>query len=217
MCSFSTGEVKIVETKAKVIERVSKKEVQVNEQVAVQRAKECDVVKAGAPAAHVGLQKSTPVKNNTHQATPTHAQGKRPEHTSEEHSSQHNKETKACVVKRQEREVDVNISKQHRANVTNTDQVNKDSKGSNNLRALVNGAVKGEDSVLMNNNLTVEVSKQSLHVFANEGKAKGGSQVEVIRATVTPLPVGHLSPPIIKLEPLDVKGSCDEVQSMEVR
>ncbi|XP_029029034.1 MAP7 domain-containing protein 2a isoform X2 [Betta splendens] len=196
------GEVKIVETHANVNEQVSKqKEVQVKGQVTVQCTKECEVVKTGAAAAHTALQKSTSAKNNTPGPV------KRLEHISEEHSSQHNKETKACGVKRQEREVAVDVSQQHRANGKITDPKNKEPEPK--LGAMMNGAVKGGDSALMNNNLSC---KQSLHVSTCEGKAK----VEVIRATVTSLPVGHTSPPIIKLEPLDVKGSCDEVQSMEV-
>lgn len=205
--------------------QVSKKgEFQVKEQVTVQSTKKCDVVKKEA-AAQMDNQKSIPVKNNT-QVTPTHSVPvKGLEQTSEEHSSQHNKEAKACVLKQQEREVEVNVSKQHRANVKVTDQTNKeptkptaDAKANQKEGGVMNGAVKGEESALMKNHPTVEVRKQqSLHVSTTEGKAKGGSQVEVIRASVTPLSVGHLSPPTIKLEPLDVKGPCDEVQSMEVR
>ncbi|KAK1882699.1 MAP7 domain containing protein 2 [Dissostichus eleginoides] len=48
--------------------------------------------------------------------------------------------------------------------------------------------------------------------------ARGGSQMEVMSPSVATLPVGHPSPPIIRLEPLNVKGtgSSDEVQAMEV-
>lgn len=199
-------------------------EFHIKEQVTVQSTKECDLVKK--EAGKLDIQKSMPVKKNTHQVTPKHCVPvKRLEQTSEEPSSQHNKEAKACVLKQQERELEVNVSKQHRANVKTTDQINKaptkqtaDAKANQMEGGMINGAVKDEESALTNSHLTAEVSKQqSLHVSTAEGKAKGGSQVEVIRASVTPLPVGHLSPPIIKLEPLNVKGSCDEVQSMEVR
>ncbi|XP_070774158.1 MAP7 domain-containing protein 2a [Enoplosus armatus] len=220
------GEVKTVQTNAQVNEQVIKKvEFQVKEQVQV-NTKECAPVKkeAAAAAAQMDSQKSLQVKNNTHQVTPTHsAPDKRPDtkQTSGEHGSQPNREGKACAVKQQGREADMNVNKQHRSNVK--DQIDKeptaDAKANQREGGMMNGAVKGEGSALMSSRLTAEVRKQqSLHVSTAEGKAKGGSQVVVIRSSVTPLPVGHLSPPIIKLEPLDVKGtgSCDEVQSMEV-
>lgn len=210
-------------------EQASKKvEFQVKEQVTVHSTKECGLVKKEAVAVAVGqmdIQMSMSVKNNTHQVTPKHCVPvKRPEQTSE-HSSQQNKEAKVCVLKQQERELEVNVSKQQRANVKTTDQRNKtptkqtaDAKANQMEGGMINGAVKGEESALMNSRLTAVVSKQqSLHVATAEGKAKGGSQVEVVRASVTPLPVGHLKPPTIKLEPLNVKEACDEVQSMEVR
>ncbi len=161
--------------------------------------------------------------------TPTHGvpdKRRDAKQTSEEHGSQPNREGKASVLKQQGREVDMNVNKQHRANVK--DQINKeatkptaDAKVNQREGGMMNGAVKGEGSALMSSHQpTAEVSKQqSLRVSAAEGKAKGGSQKEFVRPPVTPLPAGHPSPPIIKLEPLDVKGtrSCDEVQSMEVR
>lgn len=208
---------------------IKKVEFQVKEQVTVQvDSKESTPVKKEAAAAQMDNQKSLPVKNNTQQVTPTHGvPDKRPDtkQTSEERGSQPNREGKACVLKQQGREVDMNVNRQHRANVKG--QINKeatkptaDAKVNQREGGMMNGAVKGEGSALMSSHLTAEVSKQqSLRVSAAEGKAKGGSQKEVARPPVTPLPVGHLSPPIIKLEPLDVKGTgaCDEVQSMEVR
>ncbi|XP_044077548.1 MAP7 domain-containing protein 2a isoform X2 [Siniperca chuatsi] len=223
------GEVKTVQTNAQVNEQAIKKaEFQVKEQATVQvSTKECGLVKKEAAAAQMDSQKSLQVKNNAHQVTPTHSvPDKRPDtkQTSEEHGSQPNREGKACALKQQGREVDVNVNKQHRANVK--DQINKgqsepteDAKVKQREGGMRNGAVKGEGSASMSKRLTAEVSKQqSLHVSTAEGKTKGGSQMVVIRASVTPMSVGHLSPPIIKLEPLDVKGtgSCDEVQSMEV-
>lgn len=209
-------------------EQASKKvEFQVKEQVTVHSTKECDLVKKeAAAAAQIDIQKSMPVKNNTHQVTPTHCvPGKRLEQASEGPGSQHNKEAKASVLEQQEREVDVNVSKQHRANVKTTDQINTaptkqtaDAKANQMDGAMINGAARGGGSTLINSHLTPGVSMQkSLHVSTAEGKTKVGSQVEVVRTSVTHLPVRQLSPPIIKLEPLDVKGSCDEVQSMEVR
>lgn len=209
---------------------IKKVEFQIKEQVTVQvNSKEsAPVKKEAAASAQMDNQKSLPVKNNTHQVTPTHGvPDKRPDtkQTSQEHGSQPNREGKARVLKQQGGEVDMNVNKQHRANVK--DQISKeatkptaDAKVNQREGGMMNGAVKGEGSALMSSHLAAEVSKQqSLRVSAAEGKAKGGSQMEVARPPVTPLPVGHLSPPIIKLEPLDVKGtgSCDEVQSMEVR
>uniref|UniRef100_A0AAQ6IIX8 MAP7 domain containing 2a n=1 Tax=Anabas testudineus TaxID=64144 RepID=A0AAQ6IIX8_ANATE len=221
------GDEKTVQTNAQVNEQASKKvEFQVKEQVTVHSTKECDLVKKeAAAAAQIDIQKSMPVKNNTHQVTPTHCvPGKRLEQASEGPGSQHNKEAKASVLEQQEREVDVNVSKQHRANVKTTDQINTaptkqtaDAKANQMDGAMINGAARGGGSTLINSHLTPGVSMQkSLHVSTAEGKTKVGSQVEVVRTSVTHLPVRQLSPPIIKLEPLDVKGSCDEVQSMEV-
>ncbi len=194
---------------------------------------ECALVKkeAAATAAQVDKQKSLPAKNNTQQATPTKnvpdksTDAKR---ISEERSSQPNRDGKADVLNKQQGgEGEMNVNKQHKTNVKATDQINKELKKPDakvNQRegggCMMNGAVKGEGSALMSSHVTAEVSKQqSLHVSTAVATAKEGSQREVIRPSVTPLPVGHLSAPTIKLEPLDVKGSGsgDEVQSMEVR
>ncbi|XP_054482333.1 ensconsin-like [Anoplopoma fimbria] len=215
------GEVKTVQTNAQVNEQTIKKvEFQVKEQVNI---KESALVKREAAAAQMDNQKSVQVKNNTHQVTPTRSvPDKRPDtkQTSEEQGSQLNREAKACVLKQQERVVEMNVNKQHRAHVKAADQTHKeptaDAKVNQREGAMMNGAVKGERSALKRSHVTAEVSKQqSLQVST---AAKGGSKVEVVRPSVAPLPLGHLSPPIIKLEQLDVKrmGSCDEVQSMEV-
>lgn len=212
---------------------IKKVEFQVKEQVTVQaNMKECALVKkeAAAGAAQTDNQKNLPVKTHTHPVTPAHGvPDKRLDtrQTSEEHSSQPNREAKATGLKQQAREVDMNVNKQDRANIKAADQISKEraklaagAKVKQKEGGMMNGAVKGGESALMSSHITAEVSKQqSLHGPTAEGKAKGGSQVEVIRPSMTPLPVGHLSPPIIKLEPLEVKdmGSCDEVQSMEVR
>ncbi|XP_075957588.1 MAP7 domain-containing protein 2a [Anarhichas minor] len=211
------GEVKTVQTNAQVNEQTIKKvEFQVKEQVSTKES----VLGKREAAAQMDNQKSLQVKNNTHQVTPTHSvPDKRPDtkQTSEEHSSQLNREAKACVLKQQERVVEMNVNKQHRAHVRAADQTNKkttaDAKVNQRESGMMNGAVKSEGSALKRSHLTAEVSKQqSLHVST---AAKRG---EVIRPSVGTLSLGHLSPPIIKLEPLGVKsmGSCDEVQSMEV-
>ncbi|XP_029304725.1 MAP7 domain-containing protein 2a isoform X2 [Cottoperca gobio] len=214
------GEVKTVQTNAQVNEQAMKKvEFQVKEQVTV-NTKECALVKKEvAGAAQTDNQKSLQVKNNTHQVTPTRSvPDKRPNtrQTSEEPDSKLNREGKVCVLK-QGGEVEWSVNKQQTAHVK--DQINKeptkqtaDAKVNQREGGMMNGAVKGEGS-----HLTAEVSKQRVlhHVLT---AAKGGSQMEVITPSVATLPVGHPSPPIIRLEPLDVKGtgSCDEVQSMEV-
>lgn len=219
---------------------IKKVEFQVKEQVTVQvNTKECAPVKreaaaAAAAVAQIDNPRSLPVKKNQ-EVTPSHSvPDKRPEtkQSSDERCSQPNKEAKDGGVKQQGREVDMNVNHQHRANAKAADQIKKEPtrtatdakanqrKGGGGGGGMMNGAVKGEGSALMSSHTTAEVSKQqSQHVTTAEGKAKGGSQVEVIRPSVTTLPVGHPSPPVIKLEPLDVKGtgSCDEVQSMEVR
>uniref|UniRef100_A0A3Q3MG68 MAP7 domain containing 2a n=2 Tax=Mastacembelus armatus TaxID=205130 RepID=A0A3Q3MG68_9TELE len=226
------GDVKTVQAKAQVNEQASKYvEFEVKEQVTVQvKTKDRRLVKkeAAAATAQMDDQKSMQVKSNTHQLTVSHGSpDKRSDtkQTSEDHSSQVNKEGKACVLKKQGKQMESNVSKQCRANVSATDQTHNepikltaDAKANQKQGGVMNGAVEGEGSALKSSHLTVEVSKQSLHMSAAEGKAKGGSQVEVVKPTVAPLPVGHLSPPIIKLEPLDVqgKGSCDDVESMEV-
>ncbi|XP_067350370.1 MAP7 domain-containing protein 2a isoform X2 [Channa argus] len=226
-------EIKTLPTNAQVNEPASKRgECHGKVLVTDHSTKECDLLKKKAAAAHVDNQKSVQFKNNTHQVTPTHSvpiKKADKKQTSNEHGSQVNKEAKVCALKQQEREVEVNVSKQHIPNVKATDQIEKEptklaaekTAANTNQRegGMINGAVKGEESALMRSHLTAEVSKQqSPHVSTAGGNTKGGSQGEVIRPSVTPLPVEHLLPPVIKLEPLDVKGteSCDGVQSMEV-
>nr|XP_020454500.1 MAP7 domain-containing protein 2-like isoform X3 [Monopterus albus] len=220
------GDVKTIQTKAQVNQASKKLEFQVKEQVQI-NTKGCVLVKKEAAAAQTDNQKSMQIKNYTHQVASVHnVPDKRSDtkQTSEEHGKQLNKEAKACVLKQQGREGEVNVNKQHKATVRATDQINKeptkstaDAKVNQREGGLMNGAAKADRSALRSSRLTAEVSKQqSLHMSPAEGQAKGGSQVEVIQPSVTPLSVGCLSLPVIKLEPLDVKGTCDEVQSMEV-
>lgn len=224
----TTGEEKTVQTNTQVNEKVIKKVgTQVKEQVAVQAIRECVLVNKEEAAAHTDNQKSLPGKNNTHQVMPAPSvPDKRLDtrQTSDEHSGQPNREAEVGVHKQQGREVDMNVSKQDRANIKATDHISKepaklatDAKVRQQGVATMNGAMKGEENASLSCQTTAEVSKQqSLRGSTAEGKAKGGSQVEVIRQAVTE---GHLPLAALKLEPLDVKhmGSCDEVQSMEVR
>ncbi|KAL3042809.1 hypothetical protein OYC64_020683 [Pagothenia borchgrevinki] len=219
------GEVKTVQTKAQVNEQAVKKvEFQVKEHVSV-NMKECTPVKKEAPAAQMDHQKSVQMTNNTHQMTASRSvTDKRPDtrHTSEEPGSPTNREGKAGVLKQQGREVEMNVNKQQGAHVK--EQINKeqtkptaDAKVNQREGSMMNGAVKSEGSALKRSHITAEVSKQrSLHHVVTA--ARGGSQVEVMSPSVATLPVGHPSPPIIRLEPLNVKGtgSSDEVQAMEV-
>ncbi|XP_033954513.1 MAP7 domain-containing protein 2a isoform X3 [Pseudochaenichthys georgianus] len=219
------GEVKTVQTKAQVNEQAVKKvEFQVKEHVSV-NMKECTPVKKEAPAAQMDHQKSVQMTSNTHQMTASRSvTDKRPDtrQTSEEPGSPTNREGKAGVLKQQGREVEKNVNKQQGAHVK--DQINKeqtkltaDAKVNQRESSMMNGAVKSEGSALKRSHITAEVSKQrSLHHVVTA--ARGGSQMEVMSPSVATLPVGHPSPPIIRLEPLNVKetGSSEEVQAMEV-
>lgn len=229
----SAGEEQTVQANAQVREQAIKKvEFQVKEEVTARvDTKECALVKkeTRAAAAQMDNQKSPPVKTNTPPAAPTHTvPDKTPDakQVSEEHGSRPNTAGKAPVLKQQGGEVDMNVNKLQKANANTTNQINTEPKKTVDAKVnrrevgMMNGAVKGEGSALTNNNVTAEVSKQQvLRGSAADGKAKGSSQVEASKPPVNRLPVGHLSPPVIKLEPLNVKstGACDEVQSMEVR
>ncbi|XP_034463490.1 MAP7 domain-containing protein 2a [Hippoglossus hippoglossus] len=228
-----SGDKKTVQTNAQVKEQASKNvEFQVKEPVTVQvNPKECALVRkeSSAAAAQMDNQKSLQAKNNTHHVTPTRSvPEKRPDakQTSDERDRRPSKERKACDVKQQRREAEMNVNEQRVENVKATDQINKeptklraDAKANVKQGGLMNGALKGSGSASSSSRQIAEGSKQqSLRVSAAEGNNNRGSQVEVIRPSVTPPLVGRLLPSIIKLEPLDVKGrgSCDEVQSMEV-
>ncbi|KAM6983830.1 MAP7 domain-containing protein 2a [Tautogolabrus adspersus] len=229
---FSTGEVNAVQSIAQVNEQAIKKvEFQVKESATVQdNTKECSPIKkvatAAAAVAQMDNRKSMPVKNNTHAATPPQNVPDKGPDTKQNHEvSQLNRDGKSCATKQQGRELQMNVNMQHRAKAT--DQIKKEpikpTAVNQKEGGMMNGAVKGEGSALIRSHVTAEVSKQqNLHVVTAEGKPKGRSQMEVIqrviKPSVTTLPVGHLSPPVIKLEPLNVKGtgSFDGVQSMEV-
>lgn len=176
-------------------------------------------------------QKNLPVKTNLHQVTAPHiVPDKRLEtrQTGKEPSSQPYKEVKVGVLKQQRSEADMNINKQERAKMNAiTDQVSKEPTNlTTNVKVrqmkggVRNGAIKGEERALVRCHITPEVSKQqSLRGSTAEEKLNQGSQVEVNRPSMAHITLGHLSPPIIKLEPLEVKDMkrSDEVQSMEVR
>lgn len=159
------------------------------------------------------------VKNNSCEVTHSVPDPKVDTQKPHEHQNQQSKESKACGLKKQEKLVDQN--KQCNTNVKATDQMNKEPAKAIKRESsgdMVNGAVKGGGKTAENSQMIAEVSRhQSLHV--SRAEAKGESQETVSRPSVTPLPLGQLTPPVIKLAPLDVTdtGSCDEVQSMEIR
>ncbi|KAK7926089.1 hypothetical protein WMY93_008399 [Mugilogobius chulae] len=106
-------------------------------------------------------------------------------------------------------------AKKSNASAKTTKQLNKEiTKGVKRESSgeLVNRIVKSETT-----RVTTEVSRQhTLHVAKTE--SNGASHNKVTKPSVTPLSLGLLIPPVIKLAPAEVSGtsSGDEVQSMEV-
>ncbi|XP_023198535.1 MAP7 domain-containing protein 2-like isoform X4 [Xiphophorus maculatus] len=219
-------------TKAHVIKQASKKvEFQVKEEIMVQvETKESVTLKKeAAAAAQMDSEKSKQVQNNTHPVTQAHCvPEKRPEkkQTSKENcGSQISKEASTSTFKQKGREMELNLNTQHRSIVKITTQVHKESTeltGDANAMqrqgSVMNGAAKGEGSALKCSHPTSEGSKQQSNVSISAEKAKKGPNDGVGRSSLTMVPLVHLSPPVIKLEPLDVKRteSCDDVQSMDV-
>lgn len=165
-------------------------------------------------AAQADNQKNVQVRS--HNATPTHGGPDK-----KLHAKQICEEAGGQLNPRQEGELEVNVNKQHRVHLKDqiSEQPTKAADAKVDLKegGGMNGAVKEGGSASMRGHVSAEVSKQqSLHVATTERSNKGGSQM-IARPPVTPPLLGHPSRPIIKLEPLDVKGFCDEVQSMEVR
>ncbi|KAM4544494.1 MAP7 domain-containing protein 2a isoform 2-T2 [Odontesthes bonariensis] len=205
-----------VKTNVEVIEQASQKvESQVKKQVTLQvETKECFILKKEEAATQMNSQRSKHSQNNLQPVKQRQSVFDKHQTSEQEHGSQVSTEAKACAFKQRGKEVELNANKQQRAKSTADNVANQREGG------MMNGAVKGEGSALVSSQQTTEGSKQQNPNMATsaEGKAEAGPQKQVVRPTVTPLPVGHLSPPVIKLEPLDVKrtGSCDEVQSMEV-
>ncbi|XP_029957709.1 MAP7 domain-containing protein 2a [Salarias fasciatus] len=225
-CVLPAGDGK---TKAQANDQGMKKaECQVQEQITVQvKTNESTAVKNKAATQMESQKKSVQVKNNSHPVTPAHGVPDRRHDSrpaSEEGSGQANKDARACEAKQQGREAELNVNKHHRANAKVADQINKeatkltaDAKVNQRESGVMNGAVKVAVTHTTHKNAGAS-DQQSLKVSGPDGKAKGGAKPEVVRPPMTPLPVGKLVPPVIKLEPLDVKrtGSSDEVQSMEV-
>ncbi|KAM4620335.1 MAP7 domain-containing protein 2a [Polymixia lowei] len=231
--SVSPGEVKMnVQTSDQANEQaIQKVAFQVIEQVKVQSCKREDSPVKKEPAAQPDNQKSVQVKKPTDQvASPKSVPEKGPhaKQVGEHQGTQVNKNGTSHLLKRQERPPETQANKQdgERSNGKAADQITKEltKKAETKAKesAVTNGEIKGQGSV--GSHLTCEVSKQqglqvevTRSVSTPDGKVKGG-KVDVTRPSVKPLLVGHPSPPIIRLESLDVKGtgSCDEVQLMEV-
>lgn len=231
------GKEKTVQSNTQVNEHTIKKvEFQVKQQQETVQTNKMDsalIKKEAAAAAAAAVaagqtdsQKNMPVKTNTHLITPAQSiPDSRPDtrQTSQELISQSNREARAGGLKQQEGKVDMNVNKQDKGKVKATDHISQESTklpagAKDKQNGMMNGAMKCEESALMSSHKVAGISKQQ-SVPTAEGKANGGSQVQAVRSSMAPLPIGHLSPPVIKLEPLEVKGvgTCDEVQSMEVR
>ncbi|XP_011609893.2 MAP7 domain-containing protein 2a isoform X1 [Takifugu rubripes] len=83
-------------------------------------------------------------------------------------------------------------------------------------KGVMNGTANGEASALMRGHAAAGINtQQSPRGSAPEGKAKEGFWVDG-KPVGTHLTGGLVSTPVIKLEPLGVKDSCDEMQSMEI-
>ncbi|CAM9117035.1 unnamed protein product [Lampetra planeri] len=195
-----------VETKSPPGEVKTETNVQANEQ-AIKTAEfkeqgDLTLLVKREAAAQMDNEKNVHIEGR--EMTPTHSvPDKRPQ------------EAGVLLSQPQEREKEGNVNKQHRVDLK--EQMNQESmtavavKVNQREGGVMNGAVKEGGG-----GVSAEVSKQhSPHVWSTEATAKGGSQT--VKPPVMFLPVRHSSPPIIKLQPLDVKGSCDEAQSMEVR
>lgn len=115
----------------------------------------------------------------------------------------------------QHRQVDILLQQGWQANqarLKTTDPMSVVSPKLSEKQGVMNGAANGEASVLVRGHTAAGINKQqSLCGSATEGKAKDGKPVG------THLTGGHMPTPVIKLEPLGVKDSCDEMQSMEIR
>ncbi|XP_056140198.1 MAP7 domain-containing protein 2a [Lampris incognitus] len=235
-CVSPPGEIRInVQTSDEMKDEATRKvEFQVNERVNVQDAA---LVKKEEAMTQVADQKSLQVKKSIAKvATPKSVVEKGPDtkQVSEQQGTQVNKDGTAQVFKQQERKLETPVNKQNivQTNVKATDQMNKDltktadSKVTKKEGVVVNGEMKNQGNGMVSSHCTTEVTKQQQKLQVEEspavstvdGKIKKGSETQVTRPSVTPLPVMTPPPPLIKLEPLDVKGnnSCDEVQSMEV-
>ncbi|XP_034034379.1 MAP7 domain-containing protein 2a isoform X2 [Thalassophryne amazonica] len=205
-CVPPKGEGKMtVQTKTQVSEQVIKNvHAQVREHVAIQESAKMNA----------GVKKETPAQMENHKSVKIKSADQAPnlnitnkgldiKNTNDEHRNQLSKEDRVGALKH------------HGVNGKATDKISKEPTANNKAKqkdSEMNGVNKDEGRTLMSDRATEVSKQQSLHIATAEGKAKA------LRAAVTVLSVVHPMPPVIKLEPLDVRSSvpCDDVQSMEV-
>lgn len=199
---------------------MKKVEFQLKQQGTVQSNQEESVLKKMEAAAAAGQSedcgKSLPVKTNMNPVTPVcSVSDSRPNRI--EVISQSNRDVRAGDFKQQVVEMEVNVNKRDKikAEDPKRDDLAKPAAGAiDKPNGMMNGAMKGQECALMSSRKPADISKQQSRPTA-EGIASGGSQLGAVRPSVTPLALGHPTPPVIKLESLVLKG--DGVQSMEVR
>ncbi|XP_075876632.1 MAP7 domain-containing protein 2a isoform X4 [Nelusetta ayraudi] len=216
------GKEKTVQSISQVNEHTIKKvEFQVKQQGTVPTNKVDSALIRTEAAAAAGqtedCRKSMPVKTNIHPVTPAQS-APDTRQNSRELISQSNREVRAGTLKQQAVEMEVNVNKQDKVKAEDPKRDNsaKLAAGAKDKQnGIMNGVMKGQERALMSSRKPADISKPQSRPTA-EGKANGGSQLGAVRPSVTPLALRHPTPPVIKLESLNVKGSCDEVQSMEV-
>lgn len=201
---FSTGEQKAGQTNTQMNMQANPKvQIQAKEPV---KMTECAQTKGDqAEAAQEDNQKKLLVKDNSHHLNPADTVPDKRLKTGEEH-----------------KHVDILLQQGRQVNNTRfktTDHINAVSTklpGDAKVKekqGVMNGATNSEDVALMRGQSAAGGNKQqSLGLSATQGKAIEGSQVDG-----THLAKGHMSTPVIRLEPLSVKDSCDNMQSMEIR
>lgn len=191
-----TGEQKTVQTNTQMnVQANQKVQFRVKDPSMVNVTERAHTKENPAEAAKEDDQKKLLVKDNSHQLN---------------HAIQEDKE------------VDVHLQQGKQVNNTRfktTDHISAapgDTKVEDK-QGVMNGAANGEDSALMRGRTAAGVNKQqSLCGSASEGKTKEGSRGNG-KPVVTHLTGRHMSTPIISMEPLGIKVSCDEMQSMEIR
>lgn len=207
---FSTGEEKAGQSSTQMNMKANQKvPIQAKEPSTVEMT-ECAHTKGDqAESAQEDNQKKLLVKDNSHQLNPAHTVADKRLKTGEEH-----------------KHVDILLQQGRQENKTRfktTDHINAVStKLSGDAKVkekqgVMNGATKSKNIALMRGQSAAGGNKQqSLRGSATQGKAVEGSQVDG-KPVGTHLTKGHMSTPIIRLEPLGGKDSCDDMQSMEIR
>lgn len=212
MCFFlsSTGEQKTVQSKMQMnVQANQKVEFQVKEpkEPSTINMAGCALMKKDpADVAREDNKKTLLAKDNSHQLNTAHIVAEKKLKTTDEH-----------------KQVDVLLQQGGQVNKARfkpTDHISsvsakltEDAKVKEK-QGVMTRAANGGDSALMRGHAAAGVNKQqSLRGSATEGKAKEGSRVDG-KPVGTHLTVGHMSTPVIKLDPLGVKESHDE---MEIR